>query len=108
MAPDRPDAAPRHEEGAAVRERPDTRTPRRFRVLLHNDDFTTTDFVVDVLIRHFEKTPTEAHHLMLRVHRLGVGVAGVYTRDGAETRIDRVQREARAEGHPLLLTMEPE
>ena len=96
------------EEDVAVAERPKTRKPRLYRVLLHNDDFTTMEFVVEVLVRHFDKTPTEAARVMLQVHHLGVGVAGVYTRDEAETRIDRVTTEAEAAGHPLLVTMEPE
>lgn len=101
---------PEHErdEDVAVAERPKTRKPRLYRVLLHNDDFTTMEFVVEVLVRHFDKTPTEATRVMLQVHHLGVGVAGVYTRDEAETRIDRVTSEAESSGYPLLVTMEPE
>ena len=93
------------EEDVAVAERPRTRKPRLYRVLLHNDDFTTMEFVVEVLVRHFDKTPTEATRVMLQVHHLGVGVA---TRDEAETRIDRVTTEAESAGYPLLVTMEPE
>jgi len=96
------------EEEVGVAERPRTRKPRLYRVLLHNDDFTTMEFVVEVLVRHFDKTPTEATRVMLQVHHLGVGVAGVYTRDEAETRIDRVTTEAESSGYPLLVTMEPE
>jgi len=96
------------EEGVAVAERPKTRKPSLYRVLLHNDDFTSMEFVVEVLVRHFDHTPTGAAALMLQVHHLGVGVAGTYTRDEAETRIDRVTTEAQSAGYPLLLTMEPE
>src|SRR4051812_41672209 len=77
------------DEGIAVAERPKTRKPSLYRVLLHNDDFTTMEFVVEVLVRHFDHTPTGAAAVMLQVHHLGVGVAGTYTRDEAETRIDR-------------------
>lgn len=97
-----------HDEDVAVAERPQTRKPRLYRVLLHNDDFTTMEFVVEILVRHFDKTPTEATRVMLQVHHLGVGVAGVYTRDEAETRIDAVTTEAESAGYPLLVTMEPE
>jgi ATP-dependent Clp protease adaptor protein ClpS len=97
----------RHEE-TGVRERTRTETPRMYRVLLHNDDFTSMEFVVDVLVRHFQKTVTEASRIMLQVHHAGVGVAGTYTRDVAETLVDEVTAEARAEGFPLLLTAEPE
>lgn len=98
---------PGREEGIAVAERPKTRRPSMYRVLLHNDDFTTMEFVIDVLVRHFDKSATEAAHIMLQVHHLGVGVAGTYTRDEAETRIEQVSAEAREQGYPLLLTMEP-
>lgn len=96
------------DEDVAVAERPRTRKPRLYRVMLHNDDFTSMEFVVEVLVRHFDKTPTEATRVMLQVHHLGVGVAGVYTRDEAETRIELVTAEAEAAGFPLLVTMEPE
>ena len=96
------------EEGVAVAERPKTRKPSLYRVLLHNDDFTTMEFVVEVLVRHFDHTPTGAAAIMLQVHHLGVGVAGTYTRDEAETRIERVTTDAEAAGYPLLLTLEPE
>ena len=96
------------EEGVAVAERPKTRRPSLYRVLLHNDDFTTMEFVVEVLVRHFDHTPTGAAAIMLQVHHLGVGVAGTYTRDEAETRIEAVTVDAEAAGYPLLLTMEPE
>ncbi|HEX8692615.1 MAG TPA: ATP-dependent Clp protease adaptor ClpS [Longimicrobium sp.] len=102
------DADPDREEGVAVRERPKTRRPSLYRVLLHNDDYTTMEFVVDTLVRYFEKTATEATRIMLQVHHLGVGVAGTYTRDEAETRIERVTTAAQSEGYPLMLTMEPE
>jgi ATP-dependent Clp protease adaptor protein ClpS len=79
-----------------------------YRVLLHNDDFTSMEFVVDVLVRHFQKTETEATRIMLQVHHAGVGVAGVFTRDVAETLVQQVTDEAAAAGFPLLLTAEPE
>jgi ATP-dependent Clp protease adaptor protein ClpS len=112
--PDEPpegDLAEREEdrEGAvAVERRPRVERPRRFRVLLHNDDFTAMDFVVRILIEHFHKPPAEATQVMLQVHHQGVGVAGVYPRDVAETKIVEVTAEARAHGMPLLLTAEPE
>ena len=96
------------DEEVATRERPKHRTPRLYRVLLHNDDFTTMEFVVDVLVRHFRKGVTEATQVMLEVHMRGAGVAGVYTREVAETKIAQVTAEAREHGFPLLLTIEPE
>ncbi|MEO1085936.1 MAG: ATP-dependent Clp protease adaptor ClpS [Acidobacteriota bacterium] len=85
-----------------------TEKPKRYKVLLHNDDYTTTDFVVEVLVRYFHKQPAEATQVMLQVHTKGVGVAGVYPKDVAETKIAEVETEARAMGMPLRLTSEPE
>ncbi|HSU14477.1 ATP-dependent Clp protease adaptor ClpS [Longimicrobium sp.] len=96
------------EEGVALAERPKTKKPSLYRVLLHNDDYTTMEFVVEMLTRFFDLTATDATRVMLQVHHLGVGVAGTFTRDEAETRIERVTAEAEAAGFPLLLTMEPE
>ena len=95
-------------EDQATRTRQVTRRPRLWKVLLHNDDYTTMDFVVHVLVEHFEKSIAEATHVMLQVHRKGKGLAGVYTRDVAETKIELVTAHAREEGFPLKLTMEPE
>jgi ATP-dependent Clp protease adaptor protein ClpS len=81
--------------------------PEPWKVLLHNDDFTTMDFVVAVLVRHFDKSPTEATYVMLQVHHKGAGVAGVYPKDIAETKVAVVTEEARESGMPLRLTMEP-
>lgn len=85
-----------------------TTSPRRYRVIFHNDDFTTQEFVVYVLERFFRKTETEARHIMLTVHHKGAAVAGVYTKDVAETKAQQVMDLAREHGHPLLLTTEPE
>lgn len=96
--------------GTAVETRTRTRLkkPRMYKVLLHNDDYTTMEFVIEVLVQYFDKTATEAMRIMLLVHQTGTGVAGVYTRDEAETRIERVTAAARVEGYPLELSMEPE
>lgn len=96
------------EEDFAVEERRKAKRPRRFRVILHNDDFTTMEFVVHVLMTHFQKPAAEATHIMLQVHRKGAGVAGVYSKEVAETKVAEVTDEARANGMPLKLTVEPE
>ena len=85
-----------------------TEKPKRYKVLLHNDDYTTQEFVVEVLMHHFHRNHAEATHIMLNVHQRGVGVAGVYPKDVAETKIQEVTDEARFRGMPLLLTMEKE
>ncbi len=86
----------------------ETQEPPRFRVLLHNDDYTTMDFVVEVLMRVFQKNETEATTIMLAVHNDGVGVCGVYTAEVAETKVDTVHRLAKAAGFPLRCSMEGE
>ena len=82
--------------------------PRLWRVLLHNDDYTTQDFVVWVLESIFHKPRGEAFAIMLSVHRSGMGVAGVYTHDVAETKLKATRQLAEEHEFPLLVTMEPE
>lgn len=93
-----------------VLERPqqDTERPPLFRVLLHNDDYTTMDFVVEVLETVFHRSPAEAYRIMMHVHRSGVGVAGVYTHEEAETKVGRVHERSREAGHPLRASLEPD
>jgi ATP-dependent Clp protease adaptor protein ClpS len=82
--------------------------PRMWRVLLHNDDYTTQEFVVWVLETVFRKARAEAFTIMMSVHRSGLGVAGVYTHDVAETKVKTTQQMAEEQEFPLLVTMEPE
>ena len=82
--------------------------PRMWRVLLHNDDYTTQDFVVWVLESIFHKPPGEAFTIMLSVHQSGLGVAGVYTHDVADTKVKATRQLAEEHEFPLLVTMEPE
>src|SRR5687768_11026844 len=82
--------------------------PRMWRVLLHNDDYTTQDFVVWVLESIFHKPRGEAFAIMMSVHRSGLGVAGVYTYDVAETKVKTTKQMAEEHEFPLLVTMEPE
>jgi ATP-dependent Clp protease adaptor protein ClpS len=85
-----------------------TKKPKMYRVLLHNDDYTTMEFVIWVLQEVFHKTESQASHLMLTIHHKGLGVGGVYTRDLAETKVTQVTEFAREHGMPLLTTTEPD
>jgi ATP-dependent Clp protease adaptor protein ClpS len=82
--------------------------PKMWRVVLHNDDYTTQEFVVFVLETIFRKPRGEALAIMMSVHRSGMGVAGVYTHDVAETKVKTTQQIAEQQEFPLLVTMEPE
>jgi ATP-dependent Clp protease adaptor protein ClpS len=84
----------------------EVREPRRFKVLLHNDDYTTMEFVVKVLMQIFRKTEAEAVQIMLSVHNKGVGVCGIYTAEVAELKVSLVRRLARQNGYPLKCSME--
>ena len=86
----------------------ETAEPPNYKVLLHNDDFTTKAFVVDVLMVIFKKSLEEATRLMWHVHKNGVGVCGIYPFEVAETKIAQVIELARENGFPLKLTMEEE
>jgi len=82
--------------------------PRMWRVLLHNDDYTTQEFVVWVLETVFQKPRSEAFSIMMNVHRSGLGLAGVFTHDVAQTKVKKTQQLAEQHEFPLLVTMEPE
>lgn len=82
--------------------------PRMYKVLLHNDNYTTMEFVILVLVNVFRKSQIAAIQIMYDVHRKGIGVAGVYQRDIAETKVQTAIHMAREAGHPLLCSMEPE
>lgn len=82
--------------------------PKKYKVLLHNDDYTTMEFVIHVLVSVFKHSPAGATRVMLQCHKTGIGVAGIFTHEIAETRVDQVLRLAREHGHPLQCTMEPE
>lgn len=99
---------PDREAGVATRTRPKTKKPSLYRVVMLNDDFTPMEFVVEVLMRIFNKSPEEATQIMLHVHQNGVGVCGVFTFEIAETKVAQVMDLARRAQHPLQCTMEKE
>ncbi len=98
----------RPEEGLATAERKKTKRPERYKVLLYNDDYTPMDFVVNVLVEIFGKSPAAATQIMLQVHKGGLGVAGVYVREVAETKVSVVHRAAEERGYPLRSGVEKE
>jgi len=108
MTASRWDSETERDDDLALEERRKAKRPRRWKVLLHNDDYTTMEFVVEVLMEHFHRSAAEATHIMLQVHQKGVGVAGIYPKDVAETKVAEVTAEARDQGMPLLLTLGPE
>jgi ATP-dependent Clp protease adaptor protein ClpS len=99
---------PRFEESAVAESAEKVDKPPLFRVLLHNDDFTTMDFVVWVLQSIFNMAEEQAIQIMLNVHVKGIGVAGVYTYEIAEMKVTKTTEAARTHEYPLLCTMEQE
>lgn len=100
--------SPEYGDQLVTRERTTTRRPRRYKVVMHNDDYTSMEFVVRVLRHHFHKTETEANRVMLEIHHKGFGIAGIYAYDVAETKMAQVVSEAREEGMPLMISLEAE
>lgn len=82
--------------------------PKRYKVLMHNDDYTSMEFVVEVLITIFRKSQAQAVQLMYKIHTEGCAVCGVYTMEIAETKVSQTIKLARDNGFPLRCTMEEE
>ena len=80
--------------------------PTQYKILMHNDHYTTMDFVVQVLETVFNKPPSEALQIMLNIHQKGVGLCGIYTEEIAETKVDTVHFLAQQQGFPLKCSME--
>ncbi len=91
-----------------VKETTSLKEPKKYKVFLLNDDYTTMDFVVDILCEVFHKSYEEAVNIMLTIHKQGKGLCGVYTYEIAETKVDQVHRLARANQFPLKAVMEEE
>ena len=103
-----PDYEREHDEGILTESEQELKKPSLYKVLLHNDDYTTMDFVVFVLQSIFHHTDQDALRIMLLVHQQGVGIAGVFTYEIAETKVAKVAQLAREHEFPLLCTMEEE
>jgi len=84
----------------------EVREPRLYRVILHNDDYTTMDFVVEILVSIFHKPTAEATRIMLDVHRRGQGICGVFVHDIAVTKVSQVQQLSRQRSFPLKCSCE--
>ncbi|WP_366657155.1 ATP-dependent Clp protease adapter ClpS [Fodinicurvata sp. EGI_FJ10296] len=94
--------------GVVVQNRPKTKKPAMYKVLMLNDDFTPMEFVVHVLERFFSMSREEATRIMLHVHHRGVGLCGVFTFEVAETKVTQVMDFARQHQHPLQCILEKE
>ena len=94
------------EEGIGSQTDIDVEEPPMYKVMLLNDDYTTMEFVVEVLVYVFKKSPEEAMQIMLSVHRVGIGVCGIFPYEVAETKVDTVITLARENGFPLKCIME--
>jgi len=96
------------EGGTATITKKKVQLPKKYKVLLHNDDYTTMEFVIYVLQSVFHKPLNEAERIMIDVHRNGIGVCGVFTHEIAESKAKKVEQMAKENSHPLLCTYEPE
>lgn len=90
------------------RQRTNLKEPRRYMVVIYNDDFTTMEFVVMILVQIFLKSQEEAEALMLQVHHSDKAVVGIYSYDVATSKVHKATSMAREAGYPLRLTVEPE
>jgi len=96
-----------HDSGLVVQEsRPEVAEPKRYMVILVNDDFTPMEFVVEILRQFFNLDEESATRIMLNVHTKGKGVCGIFSKDIAETKVVLVNEFAKENEHPLLCTME--
>ena len=102
------DPSKERDRGLGVKERAKSERPPRFKVLLYNDDYTPMEFVVQVLEKVFGKSPSAATQSMVQIHRGGLGVAGVYVLEVAETKSTTVHRMAEERGYPLRTGVEKE
>ena len=101
-----PENNTRREGSVLTRDDIEVKEPRLYKVLMHNDDYTTMEFVISILETVFNKSTADATQIMLNVHHKGVGVAGIYTREICETKIAVVHQLAKKNEFPLRCSME--
>lgn len=101
-------ANPKSNTGTLSRTDQEVEHPRKYKVIFHNDDYTTQEFVVSVLMSVFHRDEATAFQIMMHVHEKGFGVAGIYTREVGETKVAQTIALARKNDFPLELTLEPE
>lgn len=99
---------PNEQTNVKERQRTNLQEPRRFKVIIHNDDFTTMEFVVQILTQVFFMDEAKAQTLMLEVHHAGKSVVGIYAYDIAVSKVSKATGMARENGFPLRLSIEPE
>ncbi|MBN1498283.1 MAG: ATP-dependent Clp protease adaptor ClpS [Spirochaetes bacterium] len=104
--PDGTNAGTSYDEDLSIRTEKKLEEPKMFRVILHNDHYTTMDFVVEVLVKVFHMPAAKAVQVMMDVHKKGVGICGVYTLDIAVTKVGEVHQMARAREFPLKCSYE--
>jgi ATP-dependent Clp protease adaptor protein ClpS len=100
---------PIHNDDVALEvAKPRLKKPPLYRVLLLNDDYTTMDFVIEILTSVFHHSDEKAAQIMMHVHQKGAGICGIFTREIAETKVEQVLQYAQQNKHPLQCTMEPD
>jgi ATP-dependent Clp protease adaptor protein ClpS len=97
---------PELDEQVITKEETRLKKPPLYKVLLHNDDFTTMEFVVYVLKTIFNHSDAAAFTIMMKVHNEGIGIAGIYTYEIAQMKVEKVKQIAEANEYPLLCTIE--
>lgn len=95
------------QSGVATIKKPKLQPPRKYKVIMHNDDYTTMEFVILVLQKYFNKSSEEAHAIMMEVHMRGFGICGIFTYEVAESKVAKVIKYARENGHPLKCSIDP-
>lgn len=97
---------PDGEGSTAVKEQTKLQKPKMYKVLMHNDDYTSMEFVIHVLQKFFKRNFDEAHGIMLKVHHDGIGVCGIYTFEVAESKASKVNKYSKSKGHPLKCSID--